>query len=76
MASHLLHHTSNTLTEEDGNMNAQINEARLAGLGRVKEDTTGEALHNAQYAFLNELPGVVFGALTLAWIVTSLIGLV
>lgn len=39
-------------------------------------DQTGEATHRAQYAMLNELPGVVFGFLTLAWILTSLFGLV
>jgi hypothetical protein len=56
-------------------MDARINEARIAGLGRIEEATAGEALHNAQYALLNELPGVVFGFLTLAWIVTSLFNL-
>ncbi len=57
-------------------MNARINEARIAGLGRIEEEASvGDALHNAQYALLNELPGVVFGFLTLAWIVTSLFSL-
>jgi hypothetical protein len=56
-------------------MDARINQARIAGLGRIEEATAGEALHNAQYALLNELPGVVFGFLTLAWIVTSLFNL-
>ncbi len=55
-------------------MNARINEATIPGL--VKSDEAGEATNRARYAMLNELPGVVFGFLTLAWIVTSLFGLV
>jgi hypothetical protein len=55
-------------------MNAQYNEASIPGL--VKNDEAGEAMNRARYAMLNELPGVVFGLLTLAWIVTSLFGLV
>ena len=56
-------------------MNARINEATIPGLVKNEEQTT-EATHRAQYAMLDELPGVVFGFLTLAWIVTSLFGLV
>ena len=56
-------------------MNARINEATIPGLVNETEQTS-EATHLAQYAMLNELPGVVFGFLTLAWIVTSLFGLV
>jgi hypothetical protein len=56
-------------------MNSQINEATLSGYIRKDEQTT-EATHLAQYAMLNELPGIVFGFLTLAWIVTSLFSLV
>jgi hypothetical protein len=59
---------------EEKNMNARINEATIPGL--VKSDEAGEATNRARYAMLNELPGVVFGFLTLAWIVTSLFGLV
>jgi hypothetical protein len=57
------------------NMNAQINEATINGYIQSDEQTS-EGTHFAQYAMLNELPGVVFGFLTLAWIVTSLFGLV
>ena len=57
-------------------MNAQANEVRFAGLGMERErETAGESLRNAQFALLSELPGVVFGLLTLTWIVTSLIAL-
>jgi hypothetical protein len=56
-------------------MNAQINEATINGYIQSDEQTS-EGTHFAQYAMLNELPGVVFGFLTLAWIVTSLFGLV
>lgn len=56
-------------------MNAQINQATITGYIRNDEQTS-EATHHAQYAMLNELPGVVFGFLTLAWIVTLLFSLV
>lgn len=56
-------------------MNANYNEVIIPGLGSIDESTAGEGLHNAQYALLNELPGVVFGFLTLAWIITSLVTL-
>jgi hypothetical protein len=60
---------------ENKKMNANINQATIPTL--VNDETqTGTATHMAQYAMLNELPGVVFGLLTLAWIVTSLFGLV
>jgi hypothetical protein len=55
-------------------MNSQINEATIYGYIHNDEQTS-EATHRAQYAMLNELPGVVFGFLTLAWIVTSLFSL-
>jgi hypothetical protein len=55
-------------------MNSQINETTISGYVH-NEEQTGEAMHLAQYAMLNELPGVVFGFLTLAWIVTSLFSL-
>ncbi len=55
-------------------MNARINEATIPGL--TTNERPSEATERARYAMLNELPGVVFGFLTLAWIVTSLFGLV
>jgi len=56
-------------------MNANINQTTFPTLINTEEQT-GAAMQRAQYAMLNELPGVVFGFLTLAWIVTSLFGLV
>jgi hypothetical protein len=56
-------------------MNARTNEATISGLTINETTSTGEAMYRAQYAVLNELPGIVFGVLTLAWIVTSLVGL-
>jgi hypothetical protein len=60
---------------EEMNMNAYNNEATINGYIRSDEQAT-EATHLAQYAMLNELPGLVFGLLTIAWIVTSLISLI
>ncbi len=57
-------------------MNTRTNEARIAGLGEFNETVeAGEAQRHAQNAFLTELPGIAFGIITLAYIVTSLIGL-
>ena len=56
-------------------MNTRTNEATLAGIGRIKEETTAETLRYAQNALLSELPGAVFAFLTLAYVVSSLIGL-
>lgn len=56
-------------------MNAHINEATFRGYIQSDEETS-VALNRARYAMLNELPGLVFGVLTLAWIVTSLFSLV
>ncbi len=56
-------------------MNSRINEATISGMTR-NDETTSEALNQARYAMLNELPGLIFGLMTLAWIATSLLGLV
>jgi hypothetical protein len=56
-------------------MNSRTNEATISGYIQNDEQTS-EATHLAQYAMLNELPGLVFGFLTIVWIVTSLFGLV
>jgi len=55
-------------------MNARINEATLAEFTRNDEQTSA-AINRARYAMLNELPGLVFGILTIAWIAASLISL-
>ena len=57
-------------------MNATTNEARLAGIANtneVAESTAGTRL--AQNSLLSELPGVVFGLLTLGYVVSSLLAL-
>jgi len=56
-------------------MNSRINEATIPGLS-TNSETTSEAMNQARYAMLNELPGLIFGLMTLAWIATSLFGLV
>jgi len=58
-------------------MNATTNEARLAVLANSNESveaTAGTRL--AQNSLLSELPGVVFGLLTLGYVVSSLLALV
>jgi len=57
-------------------MNATTNEATinvLANTNEVAEATVGTRL--AQNSLLSELPGVVFGLITLGYIVGSLIAL-
>jgi hypothetical protein len=61
---------------EDLKMNATTNEARisvLANSNEATEATVGTRL--AQNSLLSELPGVVFGLITLGYIVGSLIAL-
>jgi hypothetical protein len=57
-------------------MNATTNEATLAVLANTNEaaeSTVGTRL--AQNSLLSELPGVVFGVITLGYIVSSLLAL-
>jgi hypothetical protein len=56
-------------------MNTRTNEATISEY-LTSDEQTSEGTHFAQYAMLNELPGLVFGILTIAWIVTSLFSLV
>jgi len=56
-------------------MNATINEARLTGFTKSAETETSEATRHAQNSLLSELPGLVFGVLTLGYIVSSLLAL-
>jgi len=56
-------------------MNATTNEARLEGIAAVERQASTDAVRLAQYAWLNELPGVVFGLITIVYIVTSLLAL-
>jgi hypothetical protein len=56
-------------------MNATINEARLAGFTKTIETETTETSRHAQNSLLTELPGLVFGVITLGYIVSSLLAL-
>ncbi len=57
-------------------MNAMTNEARIAGIvnaNQAAESTAG--VRFAQNSLLSELPGVVFGLITLGYLVSSLLAL-
>jgi len=57
-------------------MNATTSEARLAGLVDNSATTrSAEAARYAENSFLTELPGLVFGLLTLGYIISSLLAL-
>jgi hypothetical protein len=57
-------------------MNATTNEARFDGfVGVESQAASTDAVRLAQYAWLNELPGMVFGLITVVYIVTSLLAL-
>ncbi len=56
-------------------MNATTNDARL-GFSQIAEAAAStDAERLAQYSWLNEVPGLVFGLVTLFYIVSSLIAL-
>ena len=57
-------------------MNATTNEARFAGIANTNEAAESTAgIRFAQNSLLSELPGVVFGLITLAYVVSSLLAL-
>ena len=57
-------------------MNATTNEARLAGIGAVgQQEPVSDGMHIAQYNMLNEMPGAIFGIITVLYIVSSLFSL-
>lgn len=56
-------------------MNATTNEARLAGLSQVETQTETEGTRLANYNMLNELPVAIFGIITVAYIISSLVAL-
>ncbi len=56
-------------------MNATTNEARLAGIGAVEQEPVSDGMHIAQYNMLNEMPGAIFGIITVLYIVSSLFSL-
>jgi len=57
-------------------MNATTNEARLERFAAVERQAAStDAIRLAQYAWLNETSGLVFGLVTVLYIVTSLLSL-
>jgi len=57
-------------------MNATTNEARLAGIANTSEAAESTAgIRLAQNSLLSELPGMVFGLITLGYVVSSLLAL-
>ena len=68
--------TVKQLEREDTKMNANTNEATLGMITNTTETaeaTAGTRL--AQNSLLSELPGIVFGLITLGYIVSSLVAL-
>lgn len=56
-------------------MNASTTEARRAGIASINEAEVSPPTRLAQYNMLNEIPGAIFGIITVAYIVGSLIAL-
>jgi hypothetical protein len=58
-------------------MNATTtNRARIAGINpATRPEAANDYIRYAQNAFLTELPGLAFGAITLVYLVSSLLGL-
>src|SRR5260370_5810755 len=57
-------------------MNATTNEATLTGIGAVvDQESLSDAMRSAQYNMLKEVPGAIFGILTVVYIVSSLFAL-
>jgi len=57
-------------------MDTTIKRTTLRRLAIATDRECGEAMRTAQYAWLNELPGLCFGLITLVYIATSLLALV
>jgi len=55
-------------------MNATTTQ-RLAALATANETETTDGTRLAQYSILNELPGAIFGIITIAYIFGSLLAL-
>jgi hypothetical protein len=56
-------------------MNATTSEARFSVIGNTVEAPISDEIRLAQYNMLNELPGAIFGIITVAYIVGSLLAL-
>ena len=56
-------------------MNASTTEATFAGIAINQAEEVSAATRLAQYNMLNEIPGAIFGVITVAYIVGSLLAL-
>jgi len=56
-------------------MNASTTTERLAGIGSVEQTEVSDGTRLAQYSMLNEIPGAIFGIITVAYIVGALLSL-
>ena len=57
-------------------MNATTTEARLAAIGSINEAAAvSDATRLAQYNMLNEIPGAIFGVITIVYLVGSILAL-
>ena len=57
-------------------MNATTKEARIAGMANANETAAvSDVTRLAQYNMLNEIPGAIFGIITVVYIVASLLAL-
>jgi hypothetical protein len=55
-------------------MNASTTTERLAGIS-IERTEVSEGTRLAQYSMLNEIPGAIFGIITVAYIVGALLSL-
>ncbi len=54
-------------------MASTLNDARAIGtMATLEQNEASEGLRIARYCALDELPGLVFGVMTVAWIVLSM----
>ena len=57
-------------------MNATTKEARIAGIANANEAAAvSDVTRLAQYNMLNEIPGAIFGVITVVYLVGSLLAL-
>jgi|HubBroStandDraft_1064217.scaffolds.fasta_scaffold2922530_1 hypothetical protein len=57
-------------------MSAITNQAQIGRIAGQLQSKTSEGVRLAQASLLSELPGAVFAALTLAYVVSSLVHLI
>jgi hypothetical protein len=56
-------------------MNASTTEARFPGIAINETEAISDGTRLAQYSMLNEIPGAIFGIITVAYIFASLLTL-